>query len=142
MEELDVAMAIVRSPNRNFLALEKHEDYTDQDRYEENRNETAGGSIEDGETPVQAAAREVWEETRLRAYYTGSEEYPGEWSYTHERPDDNRRITFYPVPLEVDSEEVQLSGEHSDFMWYTVEEFERELPDHNVEGLKTVLSEF
>ncbi len=139
MEEFDVAMAVVRNSGQ-FLALEKADDYRDYERYRQNPLETAGGKIEQGEDPVRATERELMEETGLRATYAGPDSSPDSWKFSDKQP--GKLITFYPVPLEAQDREAELSEEHSDFFWLTRDKFEEKLSEHNVEGLKKVLGEF
>ena len=133
MDSFEVAMCVVREPENRLLALRKAEGYVSQERYAKNRWETPGGKIEDGETPVEAAVRELWEETGLEADPVEVGEV-----VVDERLDRGVRIVFRPVALRMDSTEVVLSGEHSGFEWLHAEEFRRRLPDHNVEAAGSV----
>ncbi len=130
---MEVAMCVVREPENRLLALRKAEGYVSQERYAKNRWETPGGKIEDGETPVEAAVRELREETGLEAEPVEVGE-----AVVDERLERGVRIAFRPVALRVDSMEVVLSGEHSGFEWLHAEEFRRRLPDHNVEAAGSV----
>jgi 8-oxo-dGTP diphosphatase len=134
VDSFEVATCVVQEPENQLLALRKAEEYASQDRYAENRWETPGGKIEEGETPVEAAVRELREETGL-----GAEPVEVGEAVVDERLDRGVRIVFRPVALRADSTEVVLSGEHSDFKWLHVEEFRRRLPDHNVEAAESVM---
>jgi ADP-ribose pyrophosphatase len=133
VNSLDVAMCVVRSPDGRFLALRKAEDYVSQDRYAENRWETPGGKIEAAETAVEAAVRELQEETSL-----GAEPMESGAEVVDERPSRSVRITFKPVFLRARSMKVELSAEHSGFEWLRAEEFRDRLPEHNVEAVRSV----
>ncbi len=128
-----MATCVVQEPENQLLALRKAEEYASQDRYAENRWETPGGKIEEGETPVEAAVRELREETGLEA-----EPVEVGGRVVDESLDRGVRIVFRPVALWVDSTEVVLSGEHSGFEWLHAEEFRRRLPEHNVEAAESV----
>jgi len=130
---MEVAMCVVQGPENRLLALRKAEEYASQDRYAENRWETPGGKIEEGETPVEAAVRELREETGLEA-----EPVEVGGRVVDKSLDRGVRIVFRPVALWVDSTEVVLSVEHSGFEWLHAEEFRRRLPEHNVEAAESV----
>jgi 8-oxo-dGTP pyrophosphatase MutT (NUDIX family) len=148
MEEIDVAMVIAQEENGNFLAMKKNLEYTDKERYRKNPWETAGGKIKEKEKVTGAAVREVGEETNITGVYTGPEEYPrNKYRTEHIQIDEEGeklKINFYAVAVGVPEEKpnLVLSKEHSDYDWLSKEQFEENLPEHNVEGFNKVLEVF
>ena len=114
MEFREGASAIVYSPDRQEFLLVKRADSKDQ---HPGMWEFPGGKVDDGETPKEAALREMKEETGLtgqviRSGEPGVVDYPGE-SYK-----------IYPFLVMVEDEEVSLSAEHSDFEWIKPEKLD------------------
>ena len=90
-------------------------------RYLGGQWDVPGGTVEDGETPAQAAVRECWEETGLRA--VAGEEV----SHVENRDTHGRDLTFhtltYRLRLVGDTARVRLSPEeHDDFCWVSPED--------------------
>ena len=75
-----------------------------------------GGGYEAGETPVEGAEREIWEETGL----TVTETRP--LCLVSERDTAACWVTVAYI-AKTESEDVQLSEEHSEYRWVTKEEF-------------------
>ena len=81
------------------------------------------GKIETGESAWQAALRELNEETGLKPIRMFIADYVSKF---YEQIGD--RINLVPVfGIEVDSEEVRLSDEHTEFRWMDVDEAEESL---------------
>ena len=81
------------------------------------------GKIETGETAWQAALRELDEETGLKPIRMFIADHISKF---YEKIED--RINLVPVfGIEVESEEVRLSNEHTEFRWMGVDEAEESL---------------
>ncbi|NHZ86719.1 MAG: NUDIX domain-containing protein [Planctomycetia bacterium] len=81
------------------------------------------GKIEAGETAPQAAIRELNEETGLKPKHMFIADHVSRFYETH-----GDRINLVPVfGIEVDSEVVILSEEHSKYKWVTLEEAQEHL---------------
>ena len=81
------------------------------------------GKIETGESAWQAALRELDEETGLKPIRMFIADYVSKF---YEQIGD--RINLVPVfGIEVESEEVRLSDEHTEFRWMDVDEAEESL---------------
>ena len=81
------------------------------------------GKIETGESAWQAALRELNEETGLKPIRMFIADYVSKF---YEQIGD--RINLVPVfGIEVESEEVRLSDEHTEFRWMDVDEAEESL---------------
>ena len=91
--------------NRFLLVRRSENDDTGADTWE-----NAGGSIESGETPEEAAKREVREETGIEHIRIGNIAYIA--LLHHEIPD-----LIIAYLCETDEEDVKLSSEHSSFVW-------------------------
>lgn len=90
-----------------------------------------GGSIEQGETPKQAAIRELKEETSLKekvvdegSCYIGEGEL-GYWK-------------LHPYHIKVSNKEVRLNHEHSDYKWLTLEELKEHSTMGDLKSLKAL----
>jgi 8-oxo-dGTP pyrophosphatase MutT (NUDIX family) len=70
------------------------------------------GGLESGETAVGAAARELWEETGLRA-----EPRPQGWSFVH----DEIRVDVFAVEAPAGWEPT-LNEEHTEYRWAALDE--------------------
>lgn len=94
------------------------------------------GGIEPGETPKQAATREVSEEVGIYNFLHVSEEIMrSEWI-----TDDGRHGTdiLHAVEVHVDSE-VTLSEEHEDYMWLSLEDAIQVLKyENNKQALRAI----
>ena len=81
------------------------------------------GKIETGESAFQAALRELEEETGLKPKHMFIADHVSKF---YEQIGD--RINLVPVfGIEVESEEVRLSDEHTEFRWMDVDEAEETL---------------
>lgn len=77
--------------------------------------EFPGGNVDKGETPREAALRELEEETNLkgrviRTGESGTVEYP------------HGLYEIYPFLVLVDTDDVDLSPEHTDYRWASIDE--------------------
>ena len=93
------------------------------------------GKIETGESAFQAALRELEEETGLKPKHMFIADHVSKF---YEQIGD--RINLIPVfGIEVESEEVRLSGEHTEFRWMDVDEAEETLVwSGQKKGVRTV----
>ena len=93
------------------------------------------GKIESGESASQAALRELDEETGLKPKRMFIADHVSKF---YEEIGD--RINLVPVfGIEVESEEVRLSDEHTEFRWMDVDEAEQTLVwNGQKEGIRTV----
>jgi 8-oxo-dGTP pyrophosphatase MutT (NUDIX family) len=106
-----VALAFVERDGK-FLAVKRSEENSTPSKWS-----TVSGGIEAGETPEEAAVRELFEETGLEAelerkgeYYIGRSEY-GLWR-------------LEPVLMEYTGGEIDLNWELSEYRWMKPEEVE------------------
>ena len=93
------------------------------------------GKIETGESAFQAALRELEEETGLKPKHMFIADHVSKF---YEQIGD--RINLVPVfGIEVESEEVRLSDEHTEFRWMDVDEAEETLVwSGQKKGVRTV----
>ena len=93
------------------------------------------GKIETGESACQAALRELEEETGLKPKHMFIADHVSKF---YEQIGD--RINLIPVfGIEVESEEVRLSDEHTEFRWMDVDEAEETLVwSGQKKGVRTV----
>lgn len=145
MKKIKVAMVIARDEKGKVLALKKNLEKKTNPRYEKNPWETPGGKIKDGETVIEAAKRELKEETDFSGIYFGNNnDYPSEELKISMIQEDSNgeefELDFFPVTLYVKGikPEAELSDEHSEYSWLTPEDFNNELPKHNVEAFRKV----
>lgn len=81
-----------------------------------------GGRLQRDEDPLVGLRREILEETALNARIIAPvESWFGEWKK-------GRYLFSVNYLVQVDHRAVQLSDEHSDFAWVTLEELRREDP--------------
>lgn len=140
-EEIEVAMDVVEletPEGLKYLALEKSDEYQqNRKRYEENPLEVPGGKLEEGESAVEAAKRELREETGIEAV----EEVSEAQSYTDRQ--EEVEISFNPVLLSVDVDQDSVSlhpEEHQDYLWLSRQEFleHEDLTENDKEALRRV----
>ena len=82
-----------------------------------------GGKIEENESPREAAVRELKEETELTGnILEAGETYMGEGELGYWK--------IYPFQMKVNSREIELDYEHSDYKWLELDE----LKEHNTMG--------
>ncbi|QGA80571.1 NUDIX domain-containing protein [Candidatus Nanohalobium constans] len=105
MESDEVAAAIVYNPElEKFLLVKRAEN---RERFP-NHWEFPSGFIKEGETVENAALRELEEETGLKGEIVRSGE-----SFPIEIP----KVHVHPVLVRTDSEDIELSREHTNFRW-------------------------
>lgn len=106
-EAKETAAAVVYQPSRHqFLVVKRSDSRENFPGYWE----FPAGLIEDGESPKRAARRELKEETSL----TGEIIRSGE---PHIQKTDYGRWKVHPFLFIVEKDEVEVTGEHSDYMW-------------------------
>lgn len=134
MKQIDVGMAITRhSETGEFLIIEKAEEYIEEGgRYDKTPWEVPGGKIEDGETPEEAAVRELKEETSLEAEVRDSTAD----FYENVQVGQDYKVRFYPVLLEVKEKEVSLSEEHEGFHWLESHLLDDYLTSHEIQAFE------
>ena len=102
-----IVKCIIYNPKLNrFLLIKRCEN----DDIGADSWENAGGSIENGETPEEAAKREVREETGIEHIRIGNIAYIA--LLHHEIPD-----LIIAYLCETDEEDVRLSFEHQEYVW-------------------------
>ncbi|MFB6294418.1 MAG: NUDIX hydrolase [Candidatus Nanohaloarchaea archaeon] len=119
----DVAPAVPYSPDtERFLVVRRSED---KDVYP-GRWEFPGGYIEDGESPRQAAERELREETG----FVGETLRTGE---PHTVRGDHGEFKVHPVLIAVQEQAPDLTAEHTDHRWLPLDGVAA--LEHTVDGL-------
>lgn len=110
--------------NRFLLVRRSENDDTGADTWE-----NAGGSVESGETPEEAAKREVREETGIGDIRIGNIAYIA--LLHHEIPD-----LIIAYLCETDEEDVKLSSEHRSFVWADEQKCRSLLPAEIISDLE------
>jgi mutator protein MutT len=114
MADFEAATTVVYNSRRAEFLLVKRADSKD-------RNpglwEFPGGVVEDGETPEEAAMRELREETSL----TGKVLKTGDSGIVE---DDIGSFEIHPFLVLVESDEIELSREHTEYRWISRDEVE------------------
>lgn len=121
VEEAAVAVVHNKETDR-FLLMKRAPDKENYPSFWE----FPAGIIEEGESPNQTAVRELREETGIKAEIQRKGE-------SFEVENKNTRIKVYPFLFEVDTEEVEMTREHTDYEWLELEEV---LDKETVDGLK------
>lgn len=126
---IEVVKAITYHPESDkFLIVKRQENDTNPLKWE-----FPGGTLED-ETPKEAVKRELEEETKLE---------PNSVSKKREKilEDNNILFKFHIFLVKVESQEVKLSKEHTDYQWIknedadkyeTIDGFEKDLEAANL----------
>lgn len=127
MEIKKGASAIVYNSDRDEFLLVKR---ADTKKEHPGLWEFPGGNVDEGETPKEAALRELEEETGLTGEVIRTGE-PGTVEYPH------GLYEIYPFLVLVDSDQVGLSPEHTDFEWVSVDEISEY---DTIEGLEKELN--
>lgn len=107
----DVAIAVVRC-NSEYLLVRRSAETSSSGKWA-----FPGGRIESGETPEEAACRELQEETGLDGDIVRSGD-----TYLNDGELGTWRI--HPFLVEVDSREVLLCHEHDDYHWIALDQLE------------------
>ncbi len=122
MVEHEAATIVVRnSETAKFLLMKR----ADSKKMMPGKWEFPGGGIDEGETPEEAALRELEEETGLKAEISGSGK-PEVIDTEH------GELRIFPFLVETKAEEIVLSREHTERLWIRKEELEN---FETVEGL-------
>lgn len=104
---ISVVVAVPRYQNSDkFLAVKRSEDRENSPGLWE----FPSGKAEGKEITEEAALRELEEETGLTGELKGVCDH-------HERTVENKSVRFYPYLVEVESRDVELSDEHSEYKW-------------------------
>lgn len=107
----DVALA-VPVYNQKYLLLERSEENSSSGEWV-----FPGGKIEENESPREAAIRELEEETELTGeVLEAGETYIGEGELGYWK--------MYPFHVKVNSQDVELDYEHSDYKWLGLDELQ------------------
>lgn len=108
---IEAAIAATYNPEKQkYLLLKKAEDHPDAGTWE-----FPGGGVEKGETPEEAALRELKEETGLKGSLEG-------FGDVYSREVKGKQVEFHAFLVEVESENVELSEEHQDYKWVSKDE--------------------
>ena len=96
--------------------------------------ENSGGAAQTGETSLQAIARELWEETGIRAE-------PTEFELLDSGRDKNAHYDFYCLKRDIPIEQVILQpGETDDAQWATFEQVHRMIEEKQI--CKVIANQF
>jgi 8-oxo-dGTP diphosphatase len=98
--------------------------------------EFPGGGVDWGEDPQRAAIRETKEETGLDATNVRMVTIT---SATYEKGEDEKHSVYVVYKGETDSEEVKLSGEHTEYRWLNLTEARFMKLALNAEGVLELL---
>lgn len=113
----EVALAVPKKDGE-FLLLKRSQENSSSGEWT-----FPGGKIEEGESEKEAAIRELKEETGLEGKIINSgKPYIGEGELGLWK--------IYPFQIKLDSKNVELDYEHSEFKWLSLEE----LKDHETMG--------
>lgn len=104
--------AVVRDKDGKFLLMKRAEHKDEYPGYWE----FPGGGLED-ETPGEGVLRELEEETGIRAEVTREK---GSFTWHSEFTD--RQIRSHSFLVEVETPDVELSREHTEYEWLELEE--------------------
>jgi 8-oxo-dGTP diphosphatase len=104
---------IVKNKENKQLIIRRHENSI----FAPGQWEFVNGSIDDGESAEQTAVRELQEETGIIIREEDLKEGP-----VHELTDSDGRWVVIPYFLQVKTQEVNLSPEHTDYNWVSEQE--------------------
>lgn len=110
-----VAVKAIMFFNRKFLLVKRSDKARDEHQYWE----LPGGRLEFGETPEEALARELMEETSLCVNIINPLQT---WNFFR---GDDIQIVGITFLCKADSDNVQLSGEHDAYAWITFDELDQ-----------------
>jgi dATP pyrophosphohydrolase len=114
MQTLVVSKTIVVNSNGEILLLRR----SDTDDRRPNEWDIPGGHTDEGEYPVEAAARETMEEAGIAV---DPRDLVLVYAMT-EVPRDELSVTWVFYRISVDEHAVRLSHEHSEYAWVSLEE--------------------
>ena len=122
----EAALAVTRNTEGEFLVLKRSEEKTFPGHWG-----FPGGSVEKGETPKEAAVRELKEETGIEA----AVQKKGE---PFLREGTRGLYRMYPFLVPVETEKVVLDWEHTEYRWVEHEELREMKTIGNLEALNNL----
>lgn len=105
------ALAVIINNDKQILLLKRS---PDEEYWGAGQWALVGGGVEEGETPIAACQREIWEETKLKINKFKEK-------FSIQRNPDSVEIIFI-AKYDGDSHDIQLNEEHTNYGWFDPEE--------------------